>query len=113
MACQQRQIGEGFYIVGAAGVLGNAHRPENHTVLSLGIKPGRFNDLLSRNVCDARRPFWRPSGHRPGQCLIALRSAADKSLIQPAIMDDDVGHGVEDGHICARFVLEVEMGEVG
>ena len=102
LAAGQRQRNQAPGVIGTVGVLGNAHAPENHCPLGVGIEPSHLANGLGLNAAQAAHRF---GGHVDGmnfQGLEALGMLGDISRIIKFFTDDHIQHGIKEGHVGAR-----------
>ncbi len=112
MAGHQRQVGEGQGVVGAVSALADAHAPVKGGAPGGGVNAGGGADIAGRHAADRLGPlrgFVFQAFNILGE---ALGARADERLVHQALVDNDVGHGVEHGHIGAGFLAQPERGKV-
>ncbi len=93
-------------------VLGDAQAVVDRGVRGGGVQPGGGAQLGGRDAGDRLHRLGavlRPGDER-GPCLDVLAPLIDERLVHEPFGDDDVGHGVDDGHVRAGQELQVMAG---
>jgi hypothetical protein len=112
VAQQELEIRAGERVVGAARVLGDAHREQQRARPMLPEDAGSAADVGGADTGDRRRPLGCGVLHTVGEGLEALRARRDKGRIHPAAGDQHVRQRVEQRHVGARPQPQVEHGRL-
>jgi hypothetical protein len=107
------QIGQAENVEHAGGVLGDAHGPDDRHGFVHGEELGRTLEVLDGDPGDLGHQRRRIAIDRAADVVKPLRTRLDKGLIVPAPLQDDVHQAVEQGHIGAGPLAEVQRGELG
>ena len=105
LAADQRQRDQTARIVGAVGVLRDAHAPEDDGAFGARVGARHFAQRVGGNAADRRHLLRREVLDVLGEGLEALDVGLHVLLVVELLADDDVEHGVEHGHVGA--VLEL------
>ncbi len=113
VAGQHGQVGAGEDVVGAGGVLGDAHGIHDGRPFCVPVHLGGSDEVSSRDAGDLFHPFRGIFGHGRFQLLDPLRPAPDELFVFQALAQDDVHHAVKPGHVSARPLVQVQVSELG
>ncbi len=113
VARQHGQVGAGEDVVGTGGVLGDAHGIHDGRPFCATVHLGGSDEVSSRDAGDLFHPLRGVFGHGRFQILNPFRPALDELFVFQALAQDDVHHAVEPGHVGARPLAQVQVGELG
>ena len=101
VAGEHGQVGAGLHIVGAGGMLGNAHRVEEGGGLALGIQPRRRPQVVGGNPGDLFHPLRGVLRHRLAELIVSLGPRLEEFPVFQPLSDDDVHQAIKPGHVGA------------
>jgi hypothetical protein len=109
----EHEVGERVDVVGAVGVLGDAERVVDPGPLGRRVATGGPADRFRRHPGDlfGRLGRVRPD-HRPDG-FVSLGVLRDEGVVGETLLDDHVGHRVQEPDVAARAELQVPLGEGG
>ena len=113
VAGEERQGGAAADIVHAMAVLGDPHGVDDHGPVRSGKKAGGGNDLLRGETGNGGGPLRRPVSHRFGKSGEIFRPGGDELPVFQPLGDDDLHHAVQQRHVAAVGVAQVEIGMAG
>ena len=105
LAADQRQRDQTARIVGAVGVLRDAHAPEDDGAFGARVGARHFAQRVGGNAADRRHLLRREVLDALGEGREAFDVSLHVLLVVEFLGDDDVEHGVEHRHVGA--VLEL------
>lgn len=114
VAAQQLQVGDGSHVVVAGGVLGDPHGVVDGGALGGADEARELDHLLSRYAGDEGHLVWRigRGEHLRLQCLEPFYSCGDIGLVVPLVLYDLLHKAVEQHHVGAGAVGQIEAGVV-
>ena len=110
IAGEHGQVGQGLDVVGAHGVLGNAHTVNNGGSLGLGIEPGGLDQIRRGHAADLFHIFRGVLGHRFFQGLKIFGAFGHVVGGLEIFFDNDVHDAVNDRDVGARLLAQPEGG---
>ena len=105
LAADQRQRDQAARVVGAVGMLGDAHAPEDDRALSAREGARDLAEHVRLDPADRRHLFRRERPHAFGELVEVLGVGLDVLSVVELLFDDDVQHRVEHRNVGA--VLEL------
>ena len=110
----QREIEQRVRIGRPVRVLGDAHAPDQARAREgrSRVPARRPRDILSRHAGDLFGVLERVGGEGGGPGLEPFGARADEVEPGQPLVEDELGHGVEEGHVRAGAFLEPEIGLV-
>ena len=96
VAACERQGNQASGVVGAVHVLGDAHAPENHRFISLGVGSGHFTNGVGLNAADRAHHLRGHAFNARCQCLEAFGVGVNVGLVKESFADNHIEHGVEE-----------------
>jgi len=94
-------------------VLGDPHGVDDHRRLCRGEDPRGGDDLPRLQTGDGGGPLGGPVGHRRCQGSEVLAAGLDELPVLQPLGDDDLHHPVEERHVAAVSVAQVQVGVAG
>ena len=102
----QGQRDETAGIVGAVNVLTDPHAPENHGARAGCIQPRDFANGIRGNAANRRHQVRTVALHVLRQFRVPQRAVRDEFGVHQILLDDDMHHGVEQGHVGVGLELQ-------
>ncbi len=114
VAAQQLQVGDGPHVVVAGSVLGDPHRVVDGGAFGGADKARELDHLLGRYAGDKGHLVWCIGGgeHLRLQRFEPFYSCGDIGLVVPVVLDDLLHQAVEQHHVGAGSVSQIEAGMV-
>ena len=106
----QRQVAKALNVTHATDVFGDSQGVVDARTLGFGIFDGTLTDQLSRNARNLFGVLQSEGLKMRLQLLYALNPLFDVFLILEAFVDDDLGHGIEEGHVRTELQGQVAIG---
>jgi len=113
LTAQHRQIGKTLHVVHRRGVLSDAQAVNDGACLRFGIAFRYFDNRRGGHAGNLGDPFGRILLDHLDQGIGVFSALFDECLVVPAIPVNDVHHAVDEGHIRAEFVLDVDIRQSG
>ena len=92
-------------------MLRDAHTVGDRAAIGAGVEAGRFADLISRDPGDGFGPFRGALRDTGLEGLESFGAILDERLIGQPFGNDHIDHGVEECHVRARALADVQRGK--
>ena len=114
LAGRERQVEQPVRVGGAVRVLRDAHAPDQARAAEgrAGVDPGRLRDVLGGHSRDSRGVVEVVLVDDAAPLVKTLGPVAYEGLVVQPLVQDDLGHGVQEGDVGARPRPEPQLGEV-
>ena len=110
VAAEHGQVGQGLDVVGADGVLGDAHGIDDGCGLGLAVEPGGAAQVIGGDPADLLHIFRGIFGHGFFEGLEVFRAFGDIGLVVQILLDDEVHQAVDDRDVGAGTLPQPQGG---